>query len=245
MIWALHGAVGMADDWRQLAAFPAIRESAGEIRRLDLWRFLECCPMPLSQIGNTLAEEITRIDPTPTLLGYSMGGRLALHALLARPGMWKSAMIVSAHTGLDNEEDRVDRRRKDAEWSARALKGEWSEFLEQWGSQAVLQAGDSPSHLPSRLPLKSRRASVARSFTNWSLGGQEDLSARLGEITCPVTWVTGEEDEKFTAIGRRAVAELQQGHHEVVSDCGHRVPWDQPEKFAEICRNMIESDSLR
>ncbi|MBT8043358.1 MAG: hypothetical protein KJO79_00280, partial [Verrucomicrobiae bacterium] len=83
MIWALHGAVGMAADWRVFAA--SLPPSFGGLRRLDLWRFLDCCPMPLEKFGITLAEEIKRIDPEPTLLGYSMGGRLALHALLAQP----------------------------------------------------------------------------------------------------------------------------------------------------------------
>lgn len=228
----------MADDWRQFAACPEIRETAGEVRRLDLWRFLECCPMPLSKIGETLAEEIKRIDPSPTLLGYSMGGRLALHALLAQPDVWKSAIIVSAHTGLSDEAERVARRRKDAEWSALALKGEWSEFLNRWEDQGVLK-GDVD--LPSRLPLKRRRASVARSFTDWSLGAQEDLSAKLLEITCPVMWVTGEADQKFTDIGISATAKLPNGEHHILDDCGHRAPWENSSEFASLCKDFVSS----
>lgn len=228
----------MADDWREFALCPGIRETAGEVRRLDLWRFLECCPMPLSKIGDTLAEEITRIDPSPTLLGYSMGGRLALHALLAQPGVWKSAIIVSAHTGLSDTAERVARRRSDAEWAALALKGEWSEFLENWEAQGVLKGG---AVLPNRLPLKRRRASVARSFTDWSLGAQDDLSTRLSKIECPVMWVTGAEDEKFTEIGRRATAQLPNGQHRVLDDCGHRVPWEKPAKFARISEEFINN----
>lgn len=236
MIWALHGAVGMADDWRQFAACPEIRETLGEVRRLDLWRFLECCPMPLVKIGDTLAEEIKRIDPSPTLLGYSMGGRLALHALLAQPNVWKSAIMVSAHTGLSDEAERVARRRKDAEWAALALKGDWSEFLKRWEGQGVLKGDVS---LPSRLPLKSRRASIARSFTDWSLGTQEDLSESLGEIECPVMWVTGAEDQKFTDIGRSATAKLPNGEHRILADCGHRVPWEKLAEFTELSQEFI------
>ena len=75
MIWALHGAVGCASDWRDFAR--DLDTSSGElggVRRLDLWRFLDCCPMPLEKFGDTLAEEIVRVDPEPVLLGYSMGG---------------------------------------------------------------------------------------------------------------------------------------------------------------------------
>ena len=238
MIWALHGAVGMAEDWREFAAYSEIREAAGEVRRLDLWKFLDCCPMPLEKIGDTLAEEIKRVDQSPVLLGYSMGGRLALHALLARPDFWKAAIIVSAHTGLTSEADRVERRERDAEWSALALKGEWSEFLQRWEDQGVLKG---EGNLPDRIKLKSRRASIARSSMDWSLGNQADLLKRLSEIKCPVMWVTGEQDQKFTEIAKQAVGSLPNGEHHIVADCGHRVPWEKSDGFAELCRVFLET----
>ncbi len=233
MIWALHGAVGSTADWRDFAQ--EMRASHGEVRRLDLWRFLDCCPMPLTKFGDTLAEEIVRVDPEPVLLGYSMGGRLALHALLARPDLWKAAIIVSAHPGLKEEGDRVARREKDAEWSALALKGEWVDFLEQWNSQGVLQGGG----MPDRTPLKNRRASIARSFVDWSLGKQENLTPRLHKVPCPVLWLTGENDEKFTGVAESAVPHLPRGEHQIIADCGHRVPWEKPVEFAEECHRFL------
>lgn len=234
MIWALHGAVGRAADWRGFAG--DVRDVAGEVRRLDLWRFLDCCPMSLSEFGNTLAEEVFRVDAEPVLLGYSMGGRLALHALLARPTLWKAAVIVSAHPGLADESECVARREKDAEWSALALKGEWDVFLEKWEEQGVLGGTGGMS---DRRGLKGRRASVARSFIDWSLGVQEDLSLCLDEVLCPVLWITGERDEKFTKIAREVSSVMPRCMHEVVSGCGHRVPWEKPEAFASLCRDFL------
>jgi 2-succinyl-6-hydroxy-2,4-cyclohexadiene-1-carboxylate synthase len=242
MIWTLHGAVGRSADWLEFAASMRY-ETAGvgseccEVRRLDLWRFLDCCPMPLSEVGAVLAGQIRRIDPDPVLVGYSMGGRLALHALLAEPKMWKAAVIVSAHPGLADEIERAERRLKDAEWSAMALKGAWSEFLEKWESQGVLEgAGD----MPDRRVLKDRRASVARSFIDWSLGAQEDLSQQLDRIECPVLWVTGERDVKFTELAKAAVSRIPHADHHVVSESGHRVPWERPEAFVALCRKFLE-----
>ncbi|BDS06171.1 putative 2-succinyl-6-hydroxy-2,4-cyclohexadiene-1-carboxylate synthase [Oceaniferula spumae] len=235
MIWALHGAVGRAADWRDFAT--AMREGGEEVRRLDLWRFLDCCPMPLKTFGDTLATEISRIDPSPTLVGYSMGGRLALHALLAQPKFCKAAVIISAHPGLTDENECRQRREHDAEWSARALKGEWSEFLDQWNQQGVLEGVE----MPERLSLKDRRASIARSFVDWSLGAQQDLTPRLSEIQCPVKWITGERDAKFTEIAAEAVQNLKNAEHVIVPDCGHRVPWEQPESFAREVRAFLET----
>lgn len=234
MIWALHGAVGMAADWREFAA--AMPSHLGGVRRLDLWRFLDCCPMSLDECGRALAEEIKRIDPEPTLIGYSMGGRLALHAMLNQPGLWKSAVIISAHPGLKNESDRVERREKDAEWSALALKGDWADFIAKWNAQGVLGGG---LEMPDRIKLKERRVSVARSFVDWSLGTQGDLTADLARITCPTLWLTGERDAKFTQLAELAVPQLQYGKHEVIPGCGHRVPWEQPDAFQGACVEFL------
>ncbi|PID80320.1 hypothetical protein CSB20_07805, partial [bacterium DOLZORAL124_64_63] len=234
MIWALHGAVGMAADWRAFAA--GLPPSFGAVRRLDLWRFLDCCPMPLEKFGATLAEEVRRIDPEPILLGYSMGGRLALHALLAQPDLWKSAVIVSAHPGLRDEAGRKLRRKKDAEWSALALKGEWSDFLTKWNAQGVLAGG---AGLPDRSRLRDRRASVARSFVDWSLGAQDDLVPEFHRIACPVLWLTGDRDKKFTGLAESAVPHLPGGKHLVLPGCGHRVPWEVPSEFSGICAQFL------
>lgn len=235
MIWALHGAVGSAADWREFAG--SIRSSGEEIRRLDLWRFLDCCPMPLEKFGVTLATEIARIDPEPVIVGYSMGGRLALHALLAQPDMWRAAIIISAHPGLSDESNRSERREKDAVWSAQALKGEWSEFLSQWQGQAVLNGVD----MPDRNTLKDRRASIARSFVDWSLGAQKDLTPRLSEITAPLLWITGERDQKFISLAEQSVPHLPRGKHLLLNECGHRVPWEKPDEFTEVVRAFLET----
>ncbi len=187
--------------------------------------------------------EIKRIDPEPTLVAYSMGGRLALHALLAEPDLWKSAVIISAHPGLSDEAARADRREKDAEWSALALKGEWSEFLEKWEAQGILAGGAGAGELPDRINLKTRRASIARSFVDWSLGAQADLSPKLKKITCPVLWLTGERDDKFTEVAKKAVPNIPQAEHQIIPDCGHRIPWEKPAEFTRRCVEFTRGKS--
>ena len=242
MIWALHGAVGRSADWSAFALSmrqnPDLCSAVGEVRRIDLWRFLDCCPMSLEKFGSTLAGEISRIDPEPILVAYSMGGRLALHALLAQPKMWKGAVIISTHPGLSDESQRVERRKKDAEWSALSLKADWADFLQQWNAQGVL---DGSVDMPDRQALKTRRASVARSFVDWSLGVQEDLTERFQEIECPVLWLTGENDAKFTDLAKESIDLIPEAEHCILPGCGHRAPWEQPEDFAAICQNFFFS----
>lgn len=227
----------MAADWRGLSV------PGWAVKRVDLWRFLDCCPMSMPAFGGALNEEAERARSAEcgarnVLLGYSMGGRLALHALLAG-GPWDAAVIVSAHAGLEEEREKAARRKHDAAWAAKALKGDWRDFLEAWDGQGVLKReGNEGLAMPDRRPLETRRGAVARSFMDWSLGVQEPLWDRLGKIACPVLWVAGEKDAKFRTLAARAMA---CGGFEswIAPGAGHRVPWESAD-FPRIVGEFLE-----
>jgi len=228
-VWCLHGAVGAATDWKPFAH--AMAGEGVETRAVDLWRMLECCPMPLMEVGRVLNAECRglgrKTERRPVLLGYSMGGRLALHALLDENPPWQAAVIVGAHPGLESEGERIARRASDAEWGSRALSGDWRAFLDAWNAQPVLAESGARAE-----PPLFRRREIARSFVDWSLGAQEPLWDELPGIRVPVLWVCGERDAKFRAIGERAVSLIPGAELAVIENAGHRVPWDQPEAFA-------------
>jgi 2-succinyl-6-hydroxy-2,4-cyclohexadiene-1-carboxylate synthase len=224
-IWCLHGAVGSAADWRTIASQLAARHIGS--RAVDLWRFLDCAPMSLTAFGEALnAEargEVFR-GSSRVLMGYSMGGRLALHALLNQPHPWQAAVIISAHPGLEAAPDRAARLSADAAWAAKALTGNWAAFLDDWSAQPVLAGGDiRDAAAQQRLAL--RRREIARGFVDWSLGAQQPLWNRLPEIQIPILWIVGEHDEKFRSLGARAVGLLPSAKLAIAPQAGHRVPW--------------------
>jgi len=231
--WMLHGAVGMASDWRGIGR--QLASHGVGTRAVDLWRFLDCCPMPLEEFGEKLSAEASgevMRGSGRVLVGYSMGGRLALHALLADPAPWQAAVIVSAHPGLEAEHERAARRAVDADWASRALMGDWAGFLGDWSDQEIL-AGVDMGDAGRASRLGQRRREIARSFVDWSLGNQEPLWERLGEIRLPVLWITGAEDAKFTTLAQRAVARMPDASHRVIGGAGHRVPWQQEAAFCD------------
>ena len=224
--WCLHGAVGMAADWRGFAK--NLAAAAIGSRAVDLWRFLECQPMSLTEFAKALnadaAGEVFRGN-SRALLGYSMGGRLALHALLKKDHPWQAAVIVSAHPGLETETERAERRAADAAWATQALAGDWQKFLTAWNAQPVL--GDASMRDPQASGrLIMRRREIARSFVDWSLGVQQPLWDRLHEITIPVLWIAGENDPKFLALAQRAVSSMPNASLAIAPGAGHRVPWE-------------------
>lgn len=238
--WCLHGSVGMPADFRTLSKNFA--RSAISTRAVDLWRFLEAGALPIQHFGKALNDdaggEIFR-GSGRSLLGYSLGGRLALQSLLEKNHPWQAAVIVSAHPGLENEAERSARLAQDSAWAAKAFAGDWRQFLDQWNAQPILGHGAIRDPEAGQR-LIARRREIARSFVDWSLGAQPPLWDRLAEISTPVLWVVGENDTKFRELAMRAVSLIPNGHLAIAPASGHRVPWEAEEWFSGVVASFLQ-----
>lgn len=231
--WLLHGAVGAASDWRGFAGLLEMRGLGS--RAVDLWRFLDGGSLSMTGFAAALNREVTEEGGgilRRVLVGYSMGARLALHALLENPNPWDAAVLVSAHGGLESEGERADRRAADARWASRAFAGSWTDFIAEWNKQDVL-GGGAIRDARADEALASRRGEIARSFIDWSLGTQAPLWGRLAEIGIPVFWVAGEDDSKFCDLAVCAAECLPGSRFRIAPKCGHRVPWQAGSWLAE------------
>ncbi|MEM6910919.1 MAG: alpha/beta fold hydrolase [Verrucomicrobiota bacterium] len=220
MMYLLHGAVG---SWRDWLPFRETLESLGqEWSLVDLWREPR---ISLEEWGTDFSR---RAEPDSLLVGYSLGGRLALHALLAEASPFRAGLIISAHPGLPSPAERSERGRSDQAWAEKARSLSWTEFLGAWSAQGVLAGQVEPS---DREALEPEREAIAASFENWSLGQQADLRPQLARCAKPLLWLTGERDGKFTRLGQELAGPLVE--HRVLSKSGHRVPWEAPQGFSD------------
>ena len=229
MIHCLHGSAGCHSNW------DLFEESLGEeINAIDLWALFEGNEkLSLHEAGKIISE---LADEGDIIMGYSMGGRLALHSLLYYPEKWRGAIIIAANPGMSD--GHKERKARDEDW-AQLAESDWREFLKQWNQQPLLtsQHGVSMAFQP---PSSFRKDKVAQSFRDWSLGRQFDLRPALPKISCPVLWLTGTRDEKFCPIAEDAVARIPRGRMVFVPNAGHRLPWQQPELFSEIVKDFVE-----
>ncbi|PNC83618.1 alpha/beta fold hydrolase [Akkermansia muciniphila] len=230
MLWLLHGNLGSPADWKPVMDF--LRAGGVEARALNLWRYLECCPKSLKDMGRVLCSEIASQDRHPLICGYSLGGRLAMQAVLAHPPLWKGAIFVSANPGLEHEEERAARRAKDAEWAVQCLSAPWENFLKEWDAQGVFEGSPPP---PDRSSLKPWRKSISRAFIDWSVGAQENLAPLLKQSPVPQLWIAGQRDARFSALARR----MARGQAVIIPHAGHRLPLETPERLAECLQPFI------
>ena len=219
MIHALHGNSGLPDD-----LLPLLHATGRSFRAWHLWQWLAEHQDAASFDGIAAALREAADESPRMLIGYSLGARLALHALTQQPGAWDAAILISAHPGLRNETERAARLAHDEAWAARFRRDPWPEVMRDWNEQPVLAGGAVPPH-----SAESWRREVAQGFEVWSLGRQEDLRPLLPRVSCPVLWLTGERDAKFTALAAECCALLPNAEHVIVPGAGHRVHVDRPD----------------
>ncbi len=224
--FALHGMMGQVRDWESLEL---------DVRAVDLWQaFGEGdCP-DLKDWAKNFNAEVKGADDK-LLIGYSMGGRLALHAILDQPDAWRAAVVISAHPGLLNDAERRVRWENDLQWSSRAREKSWPDFIELWNDQETLR---SVSGSTFQSDLEGDRESVARAFECWSLGRQADLRPALAESKIPILWITGERDQKFTRLADEVAASNECIERGVIPGGGHRLLFEN-EKSLKTLKTLI------
>ena len=179
--------------------------------------------------------------PRFTLVGYSMGGRIALHA--AAPALdpvlatrIDRLVLIGASPGIADPAERAARRAADEELAEVLESSSIEEFARRWARTPVL-AGLPRAVLATVHAdrLRSRPDGLARALRGLGTGTLPSLWDRLGEIAVPVALVVGERDEKFAAIAAEmASSGLPDAETIVVAGAGHAVHLEAPGRVAGV-----------
>ncbi len=165
------------------------------------------------------------------LLGYSLGGRLALHACLARPDLWNGVIIVSADPGSYCPDEKKLQLKKDGEWAERFRSEPIENLLAEWDDLPVFCS--IPNPVP-RNPEELDAEKIARLLEVFSKGCQRDLLPELSKLQAlPVLYLSGEKDEKYGEIGEQLASSYPIVRHRIIPQAGHRVPWENPDSFVQ------------
>lgn len=168
--------------------------------RADLW---ETGQLVLDQAG-----------PGPcALVGYSMGGRVALHAALTAPDCVAKLVLISTTAGIEDEAERANRRAADEGLADHIEAIGIDAFVDEW-LQSPLFAGLTEE---TRFVAERRMndpAGLASSLRLAGTGTQEPLWDRLGELTMPTLVIAGENDPRYEAYAERLASSI--GDHSML-----------------------------
>ena len=188
--------------------------------RADLW---ECAERAVERGGSAI------------YVGYSMGGRVALHATLARADRVKGLVLISTTAGIVDDDERAMRRSDDDALAARIEEIGVEAFVDEWLSRPMF-AGLGGAASDRSLRLANTATGLADSLRHAGTGTQEPLWSRLAEIRIPVLVIAGAQDHKFVGIAHLLVEALPDATLTVVPDAGHNVVLEKPDPCADaIC----------
>jgi 2-succinyl-6-hydroxy-2,4-cyclohexadiene-1-carboxylate synthase len=224
----IHGFLGAPSDWDQVAG----QISAKPLFFVDLNSEFEVVDLNFQAWPKAFKNWLKKkkISVPVKVVGYSMGGRLALPLL--DQGLVQSAILLSSHLGFPELalKERTERRLENQKWSEKFLNDDWEKVIKDWNDQEVFK--DS-THEPKRLEQNYNRTKLAAMLTGFSLSDQKDYSQLFKTRKSQIAYLVGNKDKKYGMLALKFMRDFPAAKIEIIQNSGHRMIFDQPQSVAE------------
>ena len=234
----LHGFTGSSAMWTpHLAAFEGLTTVAVDL----LGHGDSDAPATPSRYGmERCVEDLTSLldhleIERAAVLGYSMGGRVALQFALRAPDRLWALVLESASPGIEDAAEREGRVRSDGALADEIERSGVTAFIDRWqalplfASQGRLSAAVREELRRQR--LRNSIAGLANSLRGAGAGQEAPVLGRLGEIRVPTLLIAGALDQKYVALARKMNDALPCARTQIVPEAGHATHLEQPEAF--------------
>ncbi|MBP2645672.1 MAG: 2-succinyl-6-hydroxy-2,4-cyclohexadiene-carboxylate synthase [Firmicutes bacterium] len=182
------------------------------------------------------------------LLGYSMGGRLALHFAVTARERVEKLVLESASPGIESSQARSERRRADEALAAFIEREGIESFVEYWtqlplfATQRKLSPEIQAQNRCQRLGNQAQ--GLANCLRGMGTGVQYSLWDSLRYLTIPTLVLAGALDGKFCSIGAAMQDVLPCGHFMIIPQSGHTIHMEQPELFREAILDFLNEKKM-
>ncbi|MBM0512515.1 2-succinyl-6-hydroxy-2,4-cyclohexadiene-1-carboxylate synthase [Aeromonas hydrophila] len=234
----LHGLLGDANDWQPVqAALADLPNLALDLPGHGSNRAVRVAGF--EQAHSWLCDELAaRGIGRYQLVGYSLGGRLALYHASQAPVGLQALLLENCHPGLPPAE-RPARLAHDEGWARRFEQEPLAAVLADWYRQGVFaDLGEDARARQIARRLGNDGKAVAAMLRATSLGQQPDLGPWLAQGALPVTYVSGKRDHKFHQLACLMASQHRKINH-LELDGGHNLHAHQPETFARLLAEWV------
>ena len=177
------------------------------------------------------------------LVGYSMGGRVALTLACRRPELLCSLTLIGASAGLADESERADRRTSDDRLAESIEIDGLETFVERWMTNPLFatqtRLGDDFLAAARAQRLGNSATGLIRSLRAAGAGSMVPLHDDLRGCDVSTVFVVGAEDPKFTGIAVELAALMPTAEVAVIENAGHAAHLEQPDEVAAVVRTQL------
>lgn len=188
-----------------------------------------------------VAKEITEV----TLIGYSMGGRVAISFASRYPAFVDAMVLINSSPGLANDDARAERRAADEKLAIWLKKVGIKQFVDYWENLPLFASQKS---LPKEKQLATRKTRLAQreiglanSLIGMGTGAQTSYWKSLSGFQFPVLLITSEFDSKFKKIATQMLEQLPNAKIIEIKDAGHAAYLEQPKLIQETINHWLLS----
>ncbi len=245
----LHGFTGSAETWTDHARIFGDAFTTYTIDLIGHGRTDSPADLQHYRMEQCVADVIAILDrldlERTALLGYSMGGRVALHLALTAPERIRALVLESASPGIDDPTERAARVRADEALADSIERDGLEAFVDRWENVPIFA---SQRQLPSEVwqrqreqRLQNSSVGLANSLRGMGAGAMEPVWARLGDLAMPVFLMVGELDEKYLALGKKMEIALPNARLLIAEDAGHAVHLEAPHLFDRAVSSWLRN----
>ncbi|NQV30766.1 MAG: 2-succinyl-6-hydroxy-2,4-cyclohexadiene-1-carboxylate synthase [Candidatus Marinimicrobia bacterium] len=174
-------------------------------------------------------------------IGYSLGGRVALHFQQRFPRRILGLVGLSTAPGLKTAHERLQRHHSDELLMDSLERLGFSDFLTKWYAQPIFGSIQDNNELFEKL-LESRSKNepeqLRTALNLFGNGALPSLWNSLTEITTPILLLSGSQDAKYCGINQEMVNLLPTGRHRIVAG-GHSFHLEKPLETALAIRHFL------
>lgn len=242
----IHGTFGSPRDWKAVqqtienetnytASAVTLPGHAG--------RSLQEDSSVVAQLTAALEEELTQ---RCIVVGYSLGGRVALHTLLgaARPLPVCALVLEGAHPGIDDPAERDARAQLDSQRAEELRRRGAAAFLRDWYRLPLFGLERlSTAAFDALIEARTRDANaydLARILEDASPGRVPSLWSELNVLSLPLLYLFGEKDTKYRAVGHRIARVCRTTTVRSIAHAGHNAHRDAPDEYARVLIQFAE-----
>ena len=203
-------------------------------------------PYSLSNISNQLVSLLTQLDaPRAHVVGYSLGGRIALTLAANHPTMISSLAVIGASPGIPDNRERLHRLNNDRDLADSICQKGIGSFVDSWMGSPMwnsLQQRMTPEQWTRSLAQRrsSHPLGLANSLRASGTGTMSPMHNKLKHLNVPTLLIVGEEDQKFRGIAKEMAAALPHGSCHVIKESGHATHLERPDATARAISEHFE-----
>jgi 2-succinyl-6-hydroxy-2,4-cyclohexadiene-1-carboxylate synthase len=175
------------------------------------------------------------------LVGYSLGGRLALRAALRSPDSFTAVVLVGSTAGIEEAPLRAARAEGDERLASWIEAASMEDVVSVWERQPLF-ADQSDALVEAQRPgrLAQDQRSLALLLRTAGQGVLEPVWHELSQLELPVLAIAGARDDGYTRAAKRIASTAPRGRAAVVEEAGHAAHLQRPDEVARLLVEFLD-----